>query len=432
MRSQLTWTLITELVVMAAGILVLKLAAQFLGAVGFGEYTLTRRAISLLYLPLVLGLGIAAPRYIAIATAGALPGYSPRSFAVATLTAGLLPALIVIILMNLRPGGASAILFGSTSMSFLVPAATIALAGLTMHSMTYAVFRGRGDMNLANLLQLVNNGIVPVTAFMFVPHYAPTVLTATGVTWMLTSVAALVGVMTRDRTKEISERPLSDHLRVLLRFGVPRVPGEFALVGLFALPALIALRTQGVVAAGQFSAGMSLLSLVAGVFGPVGLVLLPRASAQAASGDLHGLRRIVLKMLGAGIVLAIAAVAVGEILIPPFVRWYFGKDFIPAIPVFRICLLGAIPYVIYVLLRNILDALDVRAVNSRNLLITLALLLVLCALRSDILSMASSLLIALTLLGLLSLWETQLRLGRRALAGRVSDTPSIPLTVPAP
>ena len=63
MRAQLTWTLITELVVMAAGILVLKLAAQFLGTVGFGEYTLSRRAISLLYLPLVLGLGIAAPRY---------------------------------------------------------------------------------------------------------------------------------------------------------------------------------------------------------------------------------------------------------------------------------------------------------------------------------------------------------------------------------
>lgn len=432
MRTQLTWTLITELVVMAAGILVLKLAAQFLGAVGFGEYTLSRRAISLLYLPLVLGLGIAAPRYIAIAMAGALPGYSPRSFAVATLTAGLLPALIVIVLMNLSPGGASAILFGSTSMSFLVPAATIALAGLTMHSMTYAVFRGRGDMNLANLLQLVNNGIVPVTAFMFVPHYAPTVLTATGVTWMLTSGAALVGVMTRDRTKETAERPLGDHLRVLLRFGVPRVPGEFALVGLFALPALIALRTQGVVAAGQFSAGMSLLSLVAGVFGPVGLVMLPRASAQAASGDLHGLRRIVLKMLGAGIVLAITAVAIGEFLIPPFVRWYFGKDFIPAIPVFRICLLGAIPYVIYVLLRNILDALDVRAVNSRNLLITLALLLVLCALRTDIISMASSLLVALTLLGVLSLWETQARLGRRALAAHFSDSPSIPLTVPAP
>jgi O-antigen/teichoic acid export membrane protein len=199
-------------------------------------------------------------------------------------------------------------------------------------------------------------------------------------------------------------------------------------MGLFALPALIAVRTQGVVAAGQFSAGMSLLSLFAGVFAPVGLVILPRASAQAASGDLHGLRSIVIKVLAGGLLSAIAMVAIGEILIPPFVRWYFGEAFVPAIPVFRMCLLGAIPYVVYVLLRNILDALDVRAINSRNLVITLVLLLALCLLRSDIMSMASSLLISLTLLGILSLRDTQLRLGRRALDAQVP----LELSVPAP
>jgi len=84
MRAQLAWTLVTELVVMTASVLVLKLAAQLLGVVGFGEYTLSRRAIALLYLPLVMGLGIAAPRYVAIARAGALPGYSESSFAIAT------------------------------------------------------------------------------------------------------------------------------------------------------------------------------------------------------------------------------------------------------------------------------------------------------------------------------------------------------------
>ena len=92
------------------------------------------------------------------------------------------------------------------------------------------------------------------------------------------------------------------------------------------------------------------------------------------------------------------------------------------------CLLGAIPYVIYVLLRNILDALDVKAINSRNLIISLALLLVLCWLRTDIMSMSVSLLVSLTVLGCLSLWETQLRLGR----GAISSHPSVPLTVPAP
>src|SRR6185503_11509977 len=114
---------------------------------------------------------------------------------------------------------------------------------------------------------------------------------------------------------------------------------------------------------------------------------------QAASGDLIGLRRIVMKMLGAGLLLTIIIVVVGEVLIPPFVRWYFGEAFTPAIPVFRMCLLGAIPYVIYVLLRNILDALDVKAINSRNLLITLALLLILCFLRTDIMSMSLSLVV---------------------------------------
>jgi O-antigen/teichoic acid export membrane protein len=133
-------------------------------------------------------------------------------------------------------------------------------------------------------------------------------------------------------------------------------------------------------------------------------------------------------MLAGGLLLAIAIVAIGEILIPPLVRWYFGKDFVPAIPVFRMCLLGAIPYVVYVLLRNILDALDVRALNSRNLLISLALLMVLCLLRSDIMSMALSLLISLTLLGILSLRDTQARLGRRALAAPIA----VELTVPAP
>jgi O-antigen/teichoic acid export membrane protein len=428
MRAQLTWTMITELTAMAAGILVLKLAAQFLGAVGFGEYTLSRRAVGLIFLPLIMGLGIAAPRYIAISKAGAMAGYSPRSFAFAALTAGMLPAFIVILLMNLMPGGTSSLLFGSSAMASLVPAVTIALAGLTMHTLVYAVFRGRGDMRMANLLQLVNNGIAPVTAFLFVPHYAPTVLTATGTIWIVTSGAALLGIITRDNTKEATEHSVGDHLRILLRFGIPRVPGEFALVGLFALPALIAVRTQGVVAAGQFSAGMSLLSLVAGVFAPVGLVILPRASAQAASGDLHGLRSIVIKMLAGGLLSAIAMVAIGEILIPPFVRWYFGEAFVPAIPVFRMCLLGAIPYVVYVLLRNILDALDVRAINSRNLVITLALLLVLCLLRSDIMSMASSLVVSLTLLGILSLRDTQVRLGRRALDARMPAE----LSVPAP
>ncbi len=324
--------------------------------------------------------------------------------------------------MNVVPGTASAVLFGTSDMARLVPAATMALGGVAVHSMVYAIFRGRGEMRLANALQLFNNGIVPVAAFLLAPHDAATILTVTGGTWIVVSGIALVTVLAREARDDTPVQSMRDHLRVLLRFGLPRVPGEFALVGLFALPALIALRAHGVAAAGQFSAGLSLLTIVSSVFAPIGLVLLPRASAQAATGDLVGLRHFVVRMLGGGIALVVIGVAVGELLIPPFVGWYFGKDFIPAIPIFRACLLGAIPYVVYVLLRNVLDALDVRAVNSRNLIITLVVLMTLCYLRTEIMSMALSLLAALTLLSILSVRDTYARLGRGTLAAAAAVT----------
>ncbi|HEX2721381.1 MAG TPA: hypothetical protein VHM24_00585, partial [Gemmatimonadaceae bacterium] len=243
MRIQLAWTMLTELVVMFSGILLLKLAATLLGPVGFGEYALSRRAVSLLYLPLVMGLGIASPRYIAIVRAGALESYSERSFAAVTLTAGLLPALLVAGVLNVRADWAAMLLFGTTDLDTLVRPATVALAGIAFHSMVYAIYRGRSEMGSANFLQLINLGILPVVAFALASHDAASVLAATGCGWLIVSGIALLRVLYRERQNDLEGgASLGDHLRLLLRFGLPRVPGEFALVGLFAIPSLIAVR----------------------------------------------------------------------------------------------------------------------------------------------------------------------------------------------
>ncbi len=423
MRIQLAWTMLTELVVMACGIVLLKLAASLLGPAGFGEYALSRRAIALLHLPLVMGLGIAAPRYIPIVRAGALENYSESAFATATLAVGLIPAVIVALLLNVQADWGAILLFGTADLARLVPPATIALAGIALHSMVYAIYRGRSEMGLANAMQLLNLGIIPVATFALAFHSAPAVLTATGGGWLIVSGIALIHVLYRERAGWGGMASIMDHLRLLLRFGLPRVPGEFALVGLFAIPALIAVRAHGVVAAGQFSAAMSVLTLASGAFAPVGLVILPRASAQAATGDFAGLRRLALRILGGGILLAAAGVAVGEMLMPSFIRSYFGPAFVPAIPVFRACLIGAIPFAIYVLMRSILDALDVKAVNSRNLIITLIILTGLCLVNSDIMWMSVSLVACLSLLGFLTLRDTYVRL-------RLPAPPSMP-RVPA-
>lgn len=410
MRVQLAWTMVTELLVTLSGILLLKFAADLLGPAGFGEYSLTRRATGLLYLPLVMGLGIAAPRYIAIARAGAMEGFTESAFATATLSAGLLPPLAVALLLNLSPGFGAFLLFGTSALAYLVPPATIALAGIALHSMVYAVYRGRSEMQFANTLQIVNTAMAPVFAFMVAPPNATAVLTVTGASWIAVSGIALVHVLYRERAEWRGIATLKQHLAVLLRFGLPRVPGEFALVGLFAIPTLLAVRAHGLIPAGQFSAALSLLTMAAGAFAPVGLVVLPRASAQAATGDLHGLRRLVLRILVGGILLATAGVVIGELLIPAFIEWYFGAAFLPAIPYFRAILLGTIPYAVYILMRSILDALDVRALNSRNLIVSLCVVVILCLIDRSLMWMSGSIVASLTLLGVLTLRDTYARL----------------------
>ena len=150
--------------------------------------------------------------------------------------------------------------------------------------------------------------------------------------------------------------------------------------------------------------------MLSGAFAPVGLVLLPRASAQVATGDITGLRRLVLRILAGGILLAAIGVAVGELVIPRFIDWYFGPAFQPAVPIFRVCLLGAIPHAVYILMRSILDALDVKALNSRNLIIALVIAVALCLANTSLIWMSFSIVLALTVLGGLTLRDTFARL----------------------
>jgi O-antigen/teichoic acid export membrane protein len=276
--------------------------------------------------------------------------------------------------------------------------------------MVYAIYRGRSEMGFANAMQLVNLGLIPVSVFALGVNRAEGIIGATGTGWLIVSGIAFGHVMYRERAQWPVAASMREHLRVLLRFGLPRIPGEFALVGLFAIPSLIAVRAHGVIEAGQFSAALTMLTIASGAFAPVGLVLLPRASAQAATGDLAGLRILVLKILAGGILLATLGVLVAEALIPPFIRWYFGTAFLPAIPIFRACILGTIPYVVYILMRSILDALDVKAVNSRNLIITLVVTVALCLINSSVIWMSFGIVASLTLLGALTIRDTFARL----------------------
>jgi O-antigen/teichoic acid export membrane protein len=421
MRRQLTWTFATELFVMASAVYMLHLAATLLGPEGFGAYTLGRRVVSFLQLPLLLGLGIAAPRFIAAARArthdGTQSGSGPHDFAAAALVSGLVPTTLAVLLMWSAPGLTAQFLLGDGSLAPLVPALGVALLGMTVHVLVYSILRGGNQVRWANCFQLINIGVVPLAVATLTSARADSFLLGIGIGVLATSAAVIIALMgAAKRARALSPSSIATHGSILLRFGLPRVPGEFALVGLFALPSVVSAHTSGIVAAGHVSLCLSVLTLIGSAFTPASLVLLPRASAFVATGNLAGLRRILKPIVFGGLCLTVVGMLIGQVMLPWAVRIAFGEEFLVAVPALRVAMLAAIPYVAWVLMRSALEALDVRPINSVNLAIAVGTLMLLLPLARDPVQLMSALLVALVVLAALT---------AKALYQRLWHVPSI-------
>jgi O-antigen/teichoic acid export membrane protein len=368
-------TIAAEGAVAVVAFLVLRLAARQFGPDGFGEFVTARRALALVQLPLLVGAGISLPRFIALEGQRTDRRAASR-FLVAGLVLGLGPSLLVALLISLAPGISARILFEDRALQALSIPVALGLVGLSANTITTAALRGRFAIGLANLLQFTVMGILPLAVFATRPATAAEALWLQGILATLIAGAAWTALLVSAiRSGALADGVPGQAMRQLCHFGLPRVPGEFALVALFSLPPLIVLRSGGLTSAGHLSFALSILTLFGTGFAPIGLVLLPVASRLTGLGDVEGLRRLAYRLLWVGVPLAGAGVFLGWLLARWFTLWYLGAEFEAAVPLVRLALLGVVPYVIYILYRNLLDAMDVRPVNSRNLLVALVVAL---------------------------------------------------------
>ena len=223
-------TFATEFTVLACQLLVYKLAAHFLGKTGFSEYAVARRTISLVYPIPLLGVAVALPRYVAHAIGGGNGTRRGRYFGAALWCMGF-GVLASTLLMNLFSGTFAYIFFAGRGYANLVLPLGILLIGLVLHTLVYSYLRGCLAMRRANLLQLVNFGVVPLVAFAIFNGSVRSVLATLGVLTTLVACVALAFTPIR----QVAENVFPE-AKELLRYGVQRVPGDFVHMALFTLP----------------------------------------------------------------------------------------------------------------------------------------------------------------------------------------------------
>jgi O-antigen/teichoic acid export membrane protein len=355
-------TFATEFFVMAAQVLLYKFAAAWLGQTGFSEYALARRVLAFLQPITMLGLGVGLPRYIGVAEGRGESARSSQYLYATLLCVGSFTAVLALVFL-IWPHWFSYVFFGSAGDQHLLSGMVLMLVGMASNSILYAFLRGKLAVGRANLLQVLNNGLVPVVIFALFHHDVASLLRYLGLAWIATT-----GIMFLITPIKFSSHNPLPEVRDLLRYGPQRLPGDFALNGIMALPAIFAAHISGIQQAGYVAFGLAMVNMVASVFSPIGIILLPKVSRAVGSGDFDEMGREIVLIRRLTLLLGGAMVVMVEILGGPLIRLYLGPEYTPATAMVKVLMLGALPLAFFSALRSAVDACHHRAINTLNLI----------------------------------------------------------------
>jgi O-antigen/teichoic acid export membrane protein len=362
-------TFATEFIVLVGGLLVYKLASNYFKESGFAEYALCRRSISFILPVIMLGIAVGLPRYISFLKKG-VDKAKEGTYFISGLVILFGMYLFCFALMLLLRSGVSYLMFGDEKFRYLIFPIGVTLGGLILHGACYSFFRGRLQMVEANILQLINLGIVPVVVF-FAAHDIPSVLMFCGLGNIIVSFIFLIYIFVTGLS--FKRKYFKSCTRDLVIYGIQRVPGDIGIAAFFSIPAFLTSHIAGIQVAGYVAFGVSMLNMAGAVFGPICLIVLPEAGRIISEKDFTRLKEYSDKILKWTLILTMSGLIIFEIFAEFLINIYLGSNYRELIAISRVVLIGSLGYTVYISLRSILDAFFVKAVNTKNIFISFAL-----------------------------------------------------------
>jgi len=351
---------------MLAMIFVMRFLAKGLGPEEFGAYSLARRIISNLAPIALISMNIALARFIAMTSESRQQGSYIISSLILTVT-----SLAVLFLFAISASQKlSYLVFHSYDHLNLYYASFLLLAGYCIFIITYAYFRGVQNFNVANSLQIIFMAVIPLTiSYAYASRKNSSfIVFFIGLGFFL-SVIPLIFVLIKTKLPGLSD--IKSSLTSLFKYGFPRVPAGFAFAGLLTLGPFLSGHFIGLKEAGYFVVGQSVFRIMESVLVGFGLVALPKVSQMLAGTEKKSLsykiEDVLIMIFQVGLFITIHTFLWSK----DIVLVWLGSDYIEAVPIMRIIILSLGPYLGYVILRSIVDAVEVKAINSWNLILSL-------------------------------------------------------------
>ncbi len=366
--KDIVMTTITSLITIISMIFIMRFLAKGLGPEEFGAYSLARRIISNIAPLATLSVGIALARYIAMTNENKLRS----SYVVSSIiSVGTALVLLLIIAVSVSKQ-LSYLIFHSNEYLNLYYASFFFLSGYSIFFITYSSFRGMQKFSAANSLQLCLMAIIPlIVSYNFVYKKSSSLIVfLMGIAFYL-SLIPLVLIIMKTKLPRLSD--IRSSTKTLLNYSLPRVPGGFALAGLLTLGPLLAGYIGGLKEAGFFVVGQSVFRIMESAIVGFGLVALPKVSQLLAADKVEFLKSKIEDILIMIFQLGLFVTIHTFIWSKEIVLVWLGSEYINAVPIMKIIILSLGPYLGYVVLRSIVDAVEVRAINTFNLFLSLVI-----------------------------------------------------------
>ncbi len=370
----------------------------------FYYYSYARRVISFISPVLLLGLGIAIPRSIGLY----FNDYEKvKKMFISALSIILVVSALWYIINLCFNNWMTFIIWGDINPISIKLNKTISLyfIGLNLTACLHSYFRGKIKVFYAGLLELIALTIIPLVAFLYLTDLVK-IYNFISLSLIILNIFIIIGISKNGFKISFSE--FAKESKKILGYGLMRVPGDIAFALLIFLPAFIASKKYGLEYAGIIGFGMALITLANLPATAISFVSLSRFTHILKTNKSELKKEITYIVLGS-FVYGIIASFILYLSIDYFVTLFLNDSILEYIDILKLMLWAITPYIIFTIVRSLIDAAYKKPYNSYNIIISTIIFLVfsLFSLKYDNISgIIYGIIFSYTVLAVLSLLKT--------------------------
>lgn len=394
-------TFLGQIIVLVTNFLINKMIAIFVGVSAFGIFNITKRSATVIGFIILLELGISIPRYFAMNLK------KDKLLAYEYYESGLyliiIVSIIAIVISFFCSDMLTKMLFGSMKYKNLIMPMMVFSIGLCFNTFCFSAYRGAEYFYLYSGIQITTQVVNMLVIYILRHNGIAEIILGWGISNIILTIplvmffSKLCNIFIFIKIRKFKKRTFE-----LLKYGIPRIPGDIVQFSYYLLPLVFVNARFGQINSGLFSASTGILQAFLPFFSYIGIILLPRVSKAIVDGTLENVKKQIKVLMIIYLFFSVLAVVVGFVFAKYIMIILYSEKYTAHLIIARILLLTLIPRSQFLLLRNPIDAVTVKPFNTVNLVISMTVMIVIIVFSNSMYAIAWSFVISDTLLFLFS------------------------------